>query len=761
LAQDGFAIEAVSGTTMRVVALTLLLCVSAGVSKESPVSNVVELIAGLKTKIQADGHAEQQVYDKYACWCESTTNKKNSAISDAEIRIDTLSANILKLNGKLGSFFAEIAKLKKDIASNKETMTQATEIRNTEHKDFTKTHADLEQAISNLNKAIEVINGGTSGFTPAMMETRMLTVAASVRGAMGMYSKHQNDEHFDHQKYGTIKSFLGAPASMVEITSPHKGTYTTQSGAISGILEEMYEQFQRDVISATSEENQRQTDFNNLESTKNTDFALLTDTLTKKTQENGHDAKQLADDKTERQETEAQVKTDKAFLETTTESCKTRADQWSERTRLRTEELAGINQAINILTSDDAQTTFTDSATTFVQLAEKNTYRMKAFNILKSVGDKTHSVRISLLAARTYTTAANHFGVVVEDVEKTIADLREEEAADTKHKDWCESERNAGNAKNEKLEYQKSELEAAIERLENHNIELTADITATETEMTDLKAEMQTALNNRNAEHEEFQVALKDDTDAVMLITKAMESLSAFYKNNDKEMVEEEDTDVSFAQVRKHKQPVRHEARSLLHHVKQPEYEEDSDVAPESFEDGADYGGRGSETSGIVSTLGGIKEDIEHEMKSAREEEGASDVAYRTQLAESTASMKAMENKVSTMNDNISENKKQIANHEKTHGNADAEKTATDGYLNELHNDCDWIEESYVPRREARKEEIAGLETAKKALSVSSVDPAALTATKAVVTKTDAQETQDTLDDLDNIEKGFSFLQKN
>jgi hypothetical protein len=34
---------------------------------------VVELIKELKTKIEADSANEQKVYDKFACWCESTT----------------------------------------------------------------------------------------------------------------------------------------------------------------------------------------------------------------------------------------------------------------------------------------------------------------------------------------------------------------------------------------------------------------------------------------------------------------------------------------------------------------------------------------------------------------------------------------------------------------------------------------------------------------------------------------------------------------
>jgi len=716
---------------MRVVALVLLLCASAGRVGEDPVSKVVELIAGLKVKIQADGKVEQGVYDKYACWCESTTSRKQNAIQTGETRIEELSKNILELNGHLGSYTAELKNLKDDIVENKETVFKAEEIRHKENTDFVKQKAALEEGIINMNKAIQVLGAGTSGFTPAMMETRMLTVAAGVRGAFGLYAKHESDIGFDADKFSSVRSFLGSPNAMMQSNSPHKGTYTTQSTAIQGILEEMYETFQRDLVSATDEETQRQSDFDQLKETKSQDHALLSDTLTKKTKEDGDDAKQLAEDQQERAETQEQVKTDKAFLETTLDGCKTKADHWAERTRLRTEELAGINQAINILTSDEAKATFSSSDTTFVQLNMMSKKQVEAWKILKKVSSDTHSVKLALLAMRAST--GGHFDKVVSDVTKMIDDLREEEKADMDHRDWCESERKVANSKNEKLEYEMEEIEKAIERLENRNLQLTGDITATETDITDLKAAMATALINRNAENEEFKVALKDDTDAVMLIAKAIQSLSAFYENNDASM--------SLAQVRKHKQP---------------EYAEDEDVAPAS--DFSAANSAGSQTSGVVGTLSMIKEDLENEMKTAREEEGAANDAYRKQLKESQDSMKAMESKINTMNEEKAANNKEIAALTKTHGDKDAEKVATDAYLEGLRPECDWIDANFVSRREARKEEIGGLETAKKALSVAAAD-AGLLATKARLNGRTASRA-DAIADLDATEKSFSFLQK-
>merc|ERR1719247_1000657 len=200
-----------------------------------------------------------------------------------------------------------------------------------------------------------------------LMETHVLTIAAGVREALHLYAKSDDAKGTDLSQ---VKHFIMDPASLLSTkAAPHKGTYNTQSTAIQGILSEMYEQMQRDLVDNKAEEDEKQSAFDTLHATKTKDLALLQATLVKKTKENGDDTKQLADDSQEREETQVQLKTDEAFFETTKESCKAKADEWAERSRLRTEELAGIGQAIDILTSDEAKAIFNSADTTFVQLS--------------------------------------------------------------------------------------------------------------------------------------------------------------------------------------------------------------------------------------------------------------------------------------------------------------------------------------------------------------------------------------------------------
>merc|ERR1719162_1900684 len=83
---------------------------------KTPMGQVVQLLSGMKARIEGDGMAEQQSYDKYACWCEDTLGRKFKDISSAKNLIEDLQATILKLNGETGAHGAEIKALEQDVA---------------------------------------------------------------------------------------------------------------------------------------------------------------------------------------------------------------------------------------------------------------------------------------------------------------------------------------------------------------------------------------------------------------------------------------------------------------------------------------------------------------------------------------------------------------------------------------------------------------------------------------------------------------------
>merc|ERR1719262_1074105 len=175
---------------MRVLAVTALLvgAVHGAVHKDggNPVTKVVELIQELKAKIEADGKAEQKVYDKFACWCEKTTARKAGAIEEAKTSIEKLSEKVLSLKGSTAKLKAEIEGLNKNIADNNQAQKEATEIREKETADYQGAKSNLEQAIGALEGAIGILTGAGELLekNSAVQKTKLLSVAADVRGVL-------------------------------------------------------------------------------------------------------------------------------------------------------------------------------------------------------------------------------------------------------------------------------------------------------------------------------------------------------------------------------------------------------------------------------------------------------------------------------------------------------------------------------------------------------------------------------------------------
>merc|ERR1719158_1568717 len=354
-------------------ALLSAVLVNAAAHQDNPVTKVVELIQELKAKIEADGKAEQKVYDKFACWCEKTTARKAGSIEEAKTSIEELSEKVLNLKGKTATLKAEIAQLEKDIAGNIEGTKEATTIREKETADYNQERSDLEQAIGALERAIGILTGAGEKPASALQQAEILSVAAGVRGALRFAPSDvsADDRKMVEKFVHDPMQFYGHPkASMAQVKNPF-GDYAPASGAIQGMLKGMYDAMTSDLESKNADQAIKQKQFEELTATKDSELATLKATLEKKKETLGEDTKTMVDSEVQRDETEATLAADEKFFEETKSACKAKADDWAERSRLRTEELAGINKAIEILTSDEAQATFGRATSMLLQSSQK------------------------------------------------------------------------------------------------------------------------------------------------------------------------------------------------------------------------------------------------------------------------------------------------------------------------------------------------------------------------------------------------------
>merc|ERR1719214_235193 len=292
------------------------------------------------------------------------------------------------------------------------------------------------------------------------------------------------------------------------------------------------------------------------------------------------------------------------------------------------------------------------------RVAAKIGRKHAAFQTVKSLAHKHHSLRMAAMAAMIQTATEGHFDVVITSVDKMLAELRQHEM-DT--------------------------LQGLLDRLNAKKQETQADITQTETDIAATEDAMAEALSNRNSENEDFKAALKDDIDAVALIASAIDAMTAFYKNN--------------------KLPLGLLAKKT--HKDDPEYSVDPDKAPETFS--APYGGRSSEGGGITSIMGYIKEDLENEIKTSKAAEASSQKEFEEQRAAALKSVEALNQKKVTLEQQEADLDEQIADAEGEKDGKGTMKAQKKQYREDLKPKCDWMKDAFETRRDNRQEEMNGL----------------------------------------------------
>merc|ERR1719265_1468654 len=140
-----------------------------------------------------------------------------------------------------------------------------------------------------------------------------------------------------------------------------KKKYSARSTEIQDILANMLSTFEDNRNDAVDAEAKAVSDFNALQDAKKGQLQTAKQAMLDKSGENGARGSSLADSEAEKADLEAQNARDEGFIADTKTACAAKADSWSERKRLRAEEIASINQAIAMLRSDDARDLFKKS----------------------------------------------------------------------------------------------------------------------------------------------------------------------------------------------------------------------------------------------------------------------------------------------------------------------------------------------------------------------------------------------------------------
>merc|ERR1719160_1696829 len=139
------------------------------------------------------------------------------------------------------------------------------------------------------------------------------------------------------------------------------------SGEITGMLKAMLEEMEGDLASAEKDEATAASGFEELSAAKSDEIESATSAIESKTKRAGNVAVEIVQTQDDMEDTEKEVKETQAFLGDLATQCAEKKADWTERQKMRAEEISAVSEAIKVLNDDDALDLFKKAVPAMVQ----------------------------------------------------------------------------------------------------------------------------------------------------------------------------------------------------------------------------------------------------------------------------------------------------------------------------------------------------------------------------------------------------------
>jgi len=638
----------------------------------NPIRKVVNMLQMMQKKVEAEGEKEQELFDKFMCYCKSSGGDLATSIADAETKVSELPSAVEEAVGQLGQLKEDLKKAQTDRAAAKAAIAEATAIREKEAAEFATLSSELKTNIAAINKAVAAIEKGTGG---AFLQT---TAAATLKNLV------ENDQKMLDVDREDITSFLS-----------NSGSSAAPSDAITGILKQMGDTMTANLGDATTTEEESLKTFDALVAAKTKEIDALTASIEKKTSSIGELGVQIVQMKEDLSDAEESLLEDKKFLQDLEKNCATKEKEWAIICKTRSEELLALADTIKMLNDDDALELFKKTlpgASSFMQVkVSSESMRQQALAVLADakLSKKSDRQRIDyiMLAIRGKKFG---FDKVLGMIDDMVALLKTEQQDDNDKKEYCEMQLDLADDKKKALERDVSKLEAAIEQSKETIATLTDELKALNAGIVALDKAVAEATAQRQEENSDYTTLMANDAACKDILAMAKNRLNKFYNPK----LYKEPT--SFMQVSMHRQ---------------------MDAPPAAPEAPKAFSKKSEESTGVIAMIDGLVKEMDTEMTEAETEEKLAQEEYEELMADSAAKRAADSKSITAKEGEKAATETALSEAEGSHVSTVKELMATEKYISSLHGDCDWLLKYFDVRKEARTGEIDSLKKAKAVLS--------------------------------------------
>jgi len=680
--------------SVMLVGITLVSALGAELNLgANPIRKVVTLLQNMSEKVEAEGKREEDLYEKYKCYCKTTEAEVSKSIEETNDRIPQLEATIKEASSSKAQLQQELKDHKADRAEGQASLAKATTLREKEQAIFEKGSSDARTNIKALGKAVKAIEANLAG--SAFLQ--------STEGAVLKNLLETSTAISDEDRTSIVSFFTTGSAT------------AGSSEEIVGILKTIQEETQKDLDEMVAEEEARIKGHAELTVGKEKEIASATAMIESKTERVGVLAVKVSENTDDHEESVKTLASDQEFLANLRKGCKAQDEAIAVRKATRSEELTAIADTIKILNDDTAldlfKKTMPSPEVALIQMhATTNAVQKRALYLINEL---PKSVPLSLIELSLKSKKVD-FSKVTGLIDDLVQVLKKEQVDDDKHKAYCEKEfdntddkKKAAERNIASAESLKAETKGAIEAL-------SAEIAALKAGIKNLDKSVTEATVQRKAEHAEYSQTAAENTASLNLIEFAKNRMQKFYNPKlykapaAQEMSEEDRMYSNFGGEVTTPAPsgIAGTGITVLTQKGRP-----APPAPVS----GDY--KKSNSGGVVALMDNLANDLKKEMHEAEFEEKDAQEEYE-KLMEDSQKKRASDSEAITGKETAKANADEsLQKTVDTLEAAQAELAAVNEAVANLHGSCDFLVKNYDVRKQARGQEIDGLGKAKATLA--------------------------------------------
>merc|ERR1719428_202887 len=474
----------------------------------NPMRRVITMLQMMAKKVEAEGKAQEELYEKFMCYCKSSGEELGKSIGDAETKIPQLESDIKEAEAMKAQLDADLITHKQEREDAKGAIAKATSMREEDAAAFLKESTEDKSNLEALTKALAAIEKGMAG---AFLQTSTAATLRRLTVSMDMGTADRD----------VLSSFL---------TEGNGHRYAPASAEIVGILKQMKDTMEKDLAEVIAAEDKAKQDFEGLVGAKEKEIAAATKAIEEKTKRTGEVAVEIVMLKEDLDDTTTSLGEDKSFLADLEKNCDTKKKEWEEICKTRQEELIAIADTIKILNDDDAlelfKKTLPSASLLQLQASAKQVTEQALKALAQTKGKRFVGVELIALALRGKKV---DFSKVITMIDDMVVLLGKEQDDDDQKKEYCEGQFDFADDKKKELERSISDIEKAIDDGKGMIETLAGEIKALEDGIVALDREVVKATEQRKDEHTDYVAELAANTAASGIIDFAKNRLQKFY----------------------------------------------------------------------------------------------------------------------------------------------------------------------------------------------------------------------------------------